>query len=305
MGIFNKLKSLFSSNSSEPQHQTPTTPARFNLLDLEHRLDISHRQIKLIPLDYHTFTVPKSNGHKRLITAPNPELKKLQRTIAKRLLTKLAVHPNAVGFRKNHSVVTNAKAHTNSPMIIKLDIRNFFQSTPAQRVNHYFRFLGYDADSAQLLTSITTHIDHLPQGAPTSPILSNLLNYKLDTALTTLAQNHKAIYTRYADDITFSLDTKDSEAARNLVNAAAYLLHQFGYKLNNRKKRIIRNHRQQRVTGLVVNEKVNLPRETRRLIRAIQHAHDNNKPTTHSPQQLQSLKAYHQMIITQSEFETH
>ena len=105
MGLFDWIADLF-------------TGSKFNSTDLAKRLGMTIEKIRAVNISYHSFTIPKANGYKRHITAPNPELKKLQRTILKRLLAKLSVHPNATGFRKGYSVVSNAKLHESSAIII-------------------------------------------------------------------------------------------------------------------------------------------------------------------------------------------
>ncbi|MBI9017990.1 MAG: RNA-directed DNA polymerase [Phycisphaerae bacterium] len=294
MGLFDKIKGLFGSGSSGGV-------SGLTIDDLAQRLDMPVERLEGVEISYHSFTVPKSNGHQRRITAPDDKLKQVQRAILKRLLNKLAVHPNATGFRKGYSVVSNARLHVGSEVIVKLDIRNFFESTKINRVNKYFKFIGWDRKTANLLTELTTYKGGLPQGAPTSSALSNLLNYKLDSSLTTLAKKKGARYSRYADDMTFSLDGSDSKVINSIIWGAESALHDLGYRLNNRKTKVIRKHRQQRVTGLVVNEKVALPRKTRKLIRAIEHSQQNGRPSTHSADQLRSLKAYQAMVEKQGE----
>jgi hypothetical protein len=175
------------------------------------------------------------------------------------------------GFRKGHSIVDNAAAHIGQEVIVKLDIVDFFPSTNSVRVESGFRGAGFGKSAATLLTGLTCYEGGLPQGAPTSPALSNYVNKNMDEKLKDAALRRGAKYTRYADDITFSCAEYSRDNIHNLLISTGKILQYYGYRLNDKKKRIIRQHRQQLVTGLVVNERVNLPRKTRRWLRAVKH----------------------------------
>src|SRR5439155_7805779 len=132
----------------------------------------------------------------RTITAPAEPLKNMQRRILLRLLARLRAHPCATGFERRQSIVTHALVHVGRDVVIKLDLKDFFTATKADRVEAYFRRIGWDADAAALLTNLCTHDSSLPQGAPTSPRLSNLVNHRLDARLFALARKRKVAYSR-------------------------------------------------------------------------------------------------------------
>jgi hypothetical protein len=141
----------------------------------------------------------------------------------------------------------------------------------------------------------------LPQGAPTSPILSNLVNYGMDARLAGLAKRSGAIYSRYADDIIFSFEKDDRRFIRGVVRRVRRILFANGYIMHGRPKlKWMRRHQPQTVTGLVVNEKVQLPRRIRRWLRAVEHHMKTGRPATLTSQELAGWKAYQQMIERQS-----
>src|SRR5262249_33968570 len=135
---------------------------------------------------------------------PEARLKALQRTILHRLLRRLRAHPAAMGFERGQSIVHNAALHVGRKVVIKLDLVDFFPSTRAGRIERYFRRVGWNGEAAALLTRLCTHEGGLPQGAPTSPRLSNLVNWLLDSRIDRFVRRRKGSYTRYADDITIS-----------------------------------------------------------------------------------------------------
>jgi retron-type reverse transcriptase len=266
--------------------------------ELARRLGIVENDLLKIQPSYQKFAIPKKSGGTREILAPSKELKVIQRRILSRLLARLAVHPDAKGFRRGHSVIHNALPHTGKAVVIRMDLKNFFSSTKSRRVEAYFKKIGWNGDAAALLTKLCTWQGALPQGAPTSPCLSNVVNYKLDARLAGLAKKHGAAYTRYADDITFSL-AQDSHTG--IVSATKQIVADEGYELHVHKKlRIRRKHQQQRVTGLVVNHKVTLPRKTRRWLRAVEHRLKNGEQATIDATQLAGWKSLRQMIQKQA-----
>jgi RNA-directed DNA polymerase len=240
--------------------------------ELARRLDIGPERLRQFEPSYREFFIPKRSGGKRRILAPDNELKALQRRILRRLLARLRSHPAAMGFERGRSIVTNALAHQRQAIVMSLDVKDFFTSTTARRVHRYFRRIGWNRPAAKLLVRLCTHGDGLPQGAPTSPRLSNLMDYRLDARLAGMATRLGAIYTRYADDVTFSFADAASARVNLLRKFARRVFRENGYTLHRRKKaRVRRRHHRQMVTGLVVNDRVNLPRETRRRLRAIEH----------------------------------
>lgn len=151
--------------------------------------------------------------------------------------------------------------------------------------------------ASRLLKELCTHENGLPQGAPTSPALSNLVNFNLDVQLTELAEMFDARYTRYADDMTFSLPADDRFDEKDLLWNVRGIVRRRGYTVHPRRKLSIRRrHQRQEVTGLVVNERPRLPRETRRRLRAVRHRIATGKTATMTRQQLAGWQSLEQMI---------
>ncbi|HRR85297.1 MAG TPA: reverse transcriptase family protein [Phycisphaerae bacterium] len=311
--MFGFLKSLFSRRV-EPA----LPPPRFTTVDLARRLGVDAAELARVDVSYKAFQVPKRSGGMRTIQAPAPPLMAVQRLILRRLLRRLRAHPNATGFERGHSIVTNALPHVDKDIVIRLDLVNFFPSISADRVERYFRFIGYDQEAATILTRLCTYKGSLPQGAPTSPRLSNLVNYRLDARLAALAESRGLSYSRYADDITFSARIADLAATRcanpkalerqkrrqprpnDLIHAAKAVIASEGYRLHmHRKLRVSRRHDRQLVTGLVVNSKPDLPRATRRRLRAVADHLRRGRPATLTPQQLAGWHALQAMIAAQ------
>ncbi len=271
------------------------------LQELADRLDLSPEYLRDFQPSYTPFTIPKRSGGHRLIDAPDPILKRIQKKMLKRVFRYLRVHYAVNGFERGHSIVTNAVPHRGQAVIIQMDIKDFFPSITAERVRDYYRFIGWDDEAAEILVKLTTHEGRLPQGAPTSPRLSNLVNYRLDCRLQNLCFRFDAAYTRYADDVTFSMHIDWRPTTHRFIRLVKKVIRAEGYDIHHRKKLHIRHrHHQQTVTGLVVNSDINLPRTTRRWLRAVEHHMVTGKPTTITPTQLAGWNALRQMISTQS-----
>ncbi len=244
---------------------------RQRLPELAARLELPLDELKRCPVSYHEFKIAKRSGGSRAIAAPDPQLKKLQRRILRRLLAALKTHPSATGFQRGVSFVENAAVHQSQSIVIRLDLVNFFPSIQAERIHRYFRVIGWDRKSAKLLTRLLTWRGCLPQGAPTSPRLSNLVCNALDYRLANFAKNYHGVYTRYADDITISLSDPSWDLAP-LISGLLHIVRSSGFTPHIRDKfDVRRRHQRQKVTGLVVNDRANLPRETRRWLRAVRH----------------------------------
>jgi retron-type reverse transcriptase len=267
----------------------------YNVLELSRRLGVSLETLNRIVPQYRNFKIPKSSGGFRDIMAPEPTLKELQRTILRRLLSRLPSHPSAHAYEKNHSIVTHALSHVGKTVLLQLDLKNFFPSTHARRIKKYFYEIGWDTEATNLLLRICTYQEGLPQGAPTSPKLSNLVNYRLDERLTKLGKHFRVTYSRYADDMAFS--STEHAPLQALLRATRSILDEEGYQIHEHKKlRVRRSHQRQLVTGLIVNKKIALPRERRRWLRSIEHHLRNGRGASLNEQQLQGWKNYENMI---------
>jgi retron-type reverse transcriptase len=268
--------------------------------ELARRLGIDLDQLRAWQPEYRERLIAKKSGGTRRLLIPDRPLRDLQRTILRRLLAKLRSHDAACGFEKGKSIVANARPHVGRAVVIKMDIVDFFPSISAMRIEAYFRRIGWNREAAALLTRLCTHEGALPQGAPTSPRLSNLLHFGFDSRLTRRLARHDGSYTRYADDITLSLPRDVPKRVRGLVQYTRRLAKVYGLRIHLRGKlRILRRHQQQRVTGLVVNEKVALPRQVRRWLRAVAHRLRQGRAATLTPQQLAGWEALRRMVAAE------
>ncbi|MBQ9337829.1 MAG: RNA-directed DNA polymerase [Lentisphaeria bacterium] len=247
-----------------------------------------------IPDHYRIYRIPKKNGNFRTIEAPAPILKLIQRYILVRVLpvrlpwgesrlreTEARLRENGIRFRPGEiprmlsaarafergcSIGRNAAAHCGKPIVVSLDVKNFFPSLKYGPVRAIFQELAEDDASAVMLAKFCTLNGHLPQGAVTSPHLSNLLMRDFDAALAEYSLLHGLAYTRYADDLTFSGDPSNEEITE-LIRRCRSELATLGLRLNRDKIRIQRKGMRQEVTGVVVNAKVSAPRKIRRELR--------------------------------------
>jgi retron-type reverse transcriptase len=302
VGFWSWIGSLFAFPSPPPK--TSTVPSPRNLLGVKqlcNRLGVSLEEIEsALTGKYWWHRIPKRRGGTRLLYSPRPALKSLQRTILRKLLAKLPVHPAAKGFRRGESVVTHAKLHVGRKLVVRIDIRDFFSATRSARVYQYFHKIGWDYRATATLLRACCHRRGLPQGAPTSPALSNLVNYGMDARLAGLALHSGAIYSRYADDIIFSFNRDKHRFVKGVVRRIAKILRSYHYQIHGMPKlQYMRRHQRQSITGLVVNEKLQLPRKVRRWLRAVEHHHGTGRPGTLTPEQLAGWQAYRRMIERQ------
>ncbi len=229
---------------------------------------------------YHFHWVKKKTAGYRLIEAPKLLLKTVQSQILRGILDKVPAHPAAHGFVKQRSIRSNAAPHVGSAWILKLDLTNFYPSVSFSRVVAIFRSLGYCREVAIWLGRLTTSAipsnlnspdgmantvwpyrsRHLPQGAPTSPALANLSAFSLDVRLHGMAAKYGARYTRYADDLTLSGPGQAIPALREIIPFAEWIVRNERFTTNKSKRRVLRRHQQQSVTGIVVNKKLTLSR---------------------------------------------
>jgi len=291
MGLRDLIKGMLGSRDSG-----------FGVQELARRLGLDEESLRAVEVSYDQFAISKRSGGTRIIQSPNRELKHLQRRILHRLLIRIRAHPAVRGFEPRQSIVTNALPHRNKAIVLRMDVKDFFRSTQSHRVRDMFLRLGWSGQAAKLLTEICTFEGGLPQGAPTSPRLSNLVNLRLDIRLAASAKKLSADYTRYADDLTFSFKEDDPSAARKMIRLTKLVLEDFGYQIHTRKKlHIRRQHQQQLVTGLVVNERVRLTRATRRWLRAVEHNSTAGRFCTLTPDQLEGWRSFQAMVSRQAE----
>lgn len=231
------------------------------LLELESLLDSTEEQ-------YHVFTIPKRRGGSRRISAPSSLLLRCQRRIAARILDKVSPHPAAYGFVHGRGILENASAHLGQAHVLKLDLVNYFGSIPETRIVNLFASLGFGADVAGDLSRLSCSHGALPQGAASSPALSNLVAVGLDEKLENLARKKELRFTRYADDLTFS----GSNIQPPLIKSIEAIVQDEGFQLNAKKSRLIRARGRRIVTGIsVATDRPRVPRELKRRLRQEVH----------------------------------
>lgn len=243
---------------------------------------------------YSRFTIPKKTGGVREISAPMPRLKRAQYWILHNILMKIPGTAASHGFRPGHSIVTNALPHAGKRVVINIDLKDFFPTISYARVKGLFVSLGYAESVAASLALMCTNAERdkfeidgrtwlvaregrrLPQGAPTSPAIANIIASRLDKRMTGAAHKLGFTYTRYADDMTFSGDpSQGTDAVNKMIWQARLIAEAEGFTFNDKKTRVMGSGTRQDVTGLVVNVRPAVSRVERRRFRAWLHAAEN------------------------------
>ena len=213
---------------------------------------------------YHTVLIPKRDGSKRKLSVPDLILKKVQRSIADTILAQYPVSKYARAYKCGSSVQQNARPHVGKKKLLKLDIDGFFDHILYSQVKDKVFFEGkYAPPIRTLLTMLCYYRESLPQGAPTSPAITNIIMYDFDETVGAFCREKRIAYTRYCDDMTFSGDFDEKEVVA-FVKAE---LQKLGLFLKTRKTAVISSTKRQTVTGIVVNEKINLSKEYKKKIR--------------------------------------
>ena len=186
-----------------------------------------------------------------LISEPLPSLKEIQIWILKNILYKIPVSPFAKAYKPNVRLIENLKFHKKQPKVFTLDLENFFPSIKVKAIEKIFRQLGYSKMVSKLLSKLCTRDGALPQGAPTSPYLSNLILKDADAVIANFCKQRKIRYTRYADDLSFSGDFDEKE----LLDKVTQTIEKLDLRINKSKTKLMTPNTRQTVTGIVVNEK--------------------------------------------------
>lgn len=288
--------------------------------DVARALDVSVGELRFFSIHrarervghYAAFTIPKRSGGERLILAPKPRLKALQRKLLPLLIDRLPVAEPAHGFRKNRSIGTGAQPHVGRRVLVQMDLSDFFPTVTFPRVRGLLVALGYGYPVAATLAALMTEaqrqpveIDgtlyHVPigprhcvQGAPTSPGLCNAVAVRLDHRLAGLARRAGFQYTRYADDITFS--GADAAKVGTLLAASRKIVEAEGFRLNDAKTRVSRAGRRQTVTGVSVNDVLGVSRRERRKLRARIHRASTGTPSPQETAAIEGTLAFLQML---------
>ncbi|MFW2487323.1 reverse transcriptase domain-containing protein [Clostridium chromiireducens] len=271
-----------------------------------------HRDV--VTLDhYHRYTIPKKKGGERNIAAPKSILKNVQRKILEKILSKIPVSHYAHGFLRGRSVVSGAKAHAidekhviiedsrisknidtersaqeRVPLLINIDIEDFFGTITFERVRGMFKSFGYSGYVSSLLAMLCTYCERmpievrgeikyvktsnriLPQGSPASPMITNIICGKLDKRLSGMALKNNCGYTRYADDMSFSFKQEiNKQELRNFIGLTSKIVMEEGFKINHKKTHFLRNNNRQCITGIVINNhKIGVPKKWIKTLRA-------------------------------------
>jgi RNA-directed DNA polymerase len=241
-----------------------------------------------LPTDrrYDSFAINKRKGGTRLISSPATGLKTVQRRLSKLLYAIYEQRKGVHGFAVGRGITTNAEPHVRQNHVLNIDLEDFFGSINFGRVRGLFLAEPFKLSTsvATLLAQICCHENKLPQGAPTSPIISNMICGRMDGQLKAFANHNGCFYTRYADDITFSTRPRifpielatleETEERRTVVlsSGIADLIEKNGFKINKSKTRLLSRSDRQDVTGLTVNRFVNVNRRYIRNIRGAIHA---------------------------------
>ncbi|MFN0200912.1 MAG: reverse transcriptase domain-containing protein [Bacteroidia bacterium] len=247
-----------------------------------------HRKIAKVS-HYQRFLLKKKSGGFRRISAPMPRLKTAQYWVLDNVLSKVVPYHTAHGFVEKRSILTNATPHIGKDVVVNLDLKDFFPTITYKRVKGLFKSLGYSEQIATVLGLLCTEAEadvieldgatyyaaqgerFLPQGAPTSPAITNLICYTLDKRFEGLAKKMNYSYTRYADDLTFSAKGEEAKQVGSILHHVRKVVVEEGFILHPDKIKVMRKGSQQEVTGIVVNEKLGVDRETLRKFRALLH----------------------------------
>lgn len=236
----------------------------FNFKDPKKYLNTLYAISNNIEKNYNVFKIKKNNGKYRTIYEPYPLLKYIQKQILMNILNNKEVSKYAKAYHKGVSIRENALPHVKKRIILKLDIKDFFENINFYDIyNACFPIEYFPKSIGMLLTYLCTFEEHLPQGAPTSAYISNLVMKDFDEVLGTWCEGKSISYTRYSDDMTFSGDFNPSE----IITKVRKMLYKLGLELNNDKFHVINNSSSQNVTGIVVNEKVQTSKRYRKQLR--------------------------------------
>lgn len=212
---------------------------------------------------YHTVNITKKNGKKREINMPGEWLADIQKRIYKYILCNASVSECAAAYAKGRSIHDATVKHIGQPILVKLDIKSFFESIDFETVKDVFLSLGFDKYQTLTLANFCCYKGRLPQGTSTSPMISNLVMREFDDHLSNYCLKHDIKYTRYSDDMLFSGDFD----AKHLIGYVNLLLQDFGFELNQSKTKVIKQGQRQSALGVVLNEKQQVSKEYRKQIR--------------------------------------
>ena len=265
-----------------------------NLLQVEYstlRYLTYHRDVVTFD-NYYRFDIPKKSGGMLHIAAPKTQLKMAQKQILEQILEKIEISDAAHGFIKQKSVITGAKVHPTSPtLLINIDLENFFPTITFERVRGVYQHFGYSGYVASLLAMICTYCERmpvevkgetkyvktsdriLPQGSPASPMLTNIICQRMDKRINGLCKKLGVVYTRYADDMSFSYHGNlENFAVGSFLKSMQKIIEEEGFHVKKEKTHILRKHNRQYITGIVINnEQIGVTKKWIKVLRASIH----------------------------------
>ncbi len=287
--------------SDKSKLQNNNLPVYNTIKDVADAMGISVNELRFLAFSrknskishYKRFKVAKKTGGFRLISAPMPRLKKAQHFILENILNKVSVHEKAHGCVQKKSIVSNATLHVNKGVVINQDLQNFFPSVTYKRIKGIYKALGYSEQLSvvfALLCSEPKVLDvsllgenyyaqrgerFLPQGSPCSPAITNVLCRNLDFRLDGLAKKYGFTYSRYVDDITFSGNAEQFPKITAILKYSKRIIKEENFTLHPDKLRVMKRNQRQEVTGIVVNEKVNINKKSLKRFRALLYQIEN------------------------------
>ncbi|MEZ6041270.1 MAG: reverse transcriptase domain-containing protein [Planctomycetaceae bacterium] len=288
---------LGDRTSDDTKLQAAGLPVMSTPSDLANALSITVPQLRWLAFHsdvasrthYVNFTIPRKSGGVRILSAPHRRIAAVQQWILAEVVSRLPVEDCAHGFVPNRSILTNARPHVGQQVVLNMDLENFFPGITYPRVRRMFQTIGYSGSVATILALLCTECPRrtvtwsgevfhvacgprgLPQGACTSPAISNQVVKRLDRRLQGLARKHNLVFTRYADDLTFSGGSDFDTNVAWVMACVRHIAEDEGLVVNEKKNRVLRRNTAQIVTGLVVNDKPSVSRKKLRQIRAILH----------------------------------
>lgn len=259
-------------------------PTINNQKDLANHLNLSeyslYKIINFTEMYYKKVQTPKKDGTFRNLACPSKTLKAIQAWILRNILDPLSVSPSATAFKKETTIKFNVERHSDNQFFLCLDISNFFESIPQKKITSFFKALGYNKHIALILSNLCTYEGSLPQGGVTSPALSNLINTKLDKRISGYCSKKNIVYSRYADDFTFSSNNPNKLIqAQNIIKK---IINDEDYQINEKKTRFIRPGNSKKITGLIISDdkKIGIGRKQKKILRAKIHQYFLNDQLT-------------------------
>jgi RNA-directed DNA polymerase len=291
--------------------------------------NLTNEELFETPNHYSKVLIPKKTGGQRTLHIPNPELKEVQNGLKAFIEStfQYRVHFTCHSYRKNKGIISNAYPHLGNEVLIKLDIKDYFKNITKSHIKdalylgnksyfthpYYKEFCQYIPEKLALAKDYLDfpenedalmrllHTDNgLPQGAPTSPVISNLVLSKFDHEIFMVVKSMDGKYSRYSDDLTISFKTDESDKIKRVIKFTESKLAEYGFQLNKKKGKIhvLRKHQAQRICGITINSgKPTISRQHRRLIRAAKHNLKQGKEIQFSDNQLIGHDAFIQMVM--------